>query len=257
MKILDEDMIGKKFNRLTVIEKSDIKGGDNRFLWKCICDCQQGLPKDKIKYTYTTKSALIRGIEGYSKGVCKSCGCLREEKRKDGSNKRKYNKYDVESYDYGIGWTNNGLEFYFDLEDYELIKQYCWHEHTDGYLRTCISYYIDENNKRHNKYIMMHQLIMNTKGVDHIDGNPKNNRRSNLRETTHNENMKNMKLPKDNTSGHKGVYLTRYNTWNARIHYNKMTYNLGTFINYEDAVKVREEAERKYYGELNRAKEFL
>ena len=39
---------------------------------------------------------------------------------------KKYNKYDL-SGEYGIGWTSNtNQEFYFDLEDYDKIKDYCW-----------------------------------------------------------------------------------------------------------------------------------
>lgn len=257
MKISDEDMIGKKFNRLTVIEKSDIKNKNGNRLWKCICDCQLELPEEERKYTYASKSALVRGIEGYKKGTIKSCGCLHREKASiNGLKNKKTNKYDI-SHEYGIGWTSTDKEFYFDLEDYDLIKQYCWHEHQDGYLRTLYSHYFDEDGKRHNKYIMMHQLVMNAKGIDHIDGNPKNNQKSNLRIVTHSENMKNMKLSENNTTGCKGVYHTKYNTWNARISYNNIVYNLGTFKSYEGAYKARKEAEIKYYGEFNRAEEYL
>ena len=38
------------------------------------------------------------------------------------------NKYDL-SGEYGIGWTHNTEhEFYFDLEDYDIIKYYCWYD---------------------------------------------------------------------------------------------------------------------------------
>ena len=36
------------------------------------------------------------------------------------------NVYDL-SGEYGIGYTLKGEEFYFDLEDYDKIKDYCWH----------------------------------------------------------------------------------------------------------------------------------
>ena len=37
---------------------------------------------------------------------------------------KKYNRYDL-SGEYGIGWTTNTNHvFYFDLEDYEKIKDY-------------------------------------------------------------------------------------------------------------------------------------
>ena len=49
--------------------------------------------------------------------------------------RRKTNRYDL-SGDVGIGWTSNtNRQFYFDLNDYELIKDYSWHECVmpDGY----------------------------------------------------------------------------------------------------------------------------
>ena len=35
---------------------------------------------------------------------------------------KKYNTYDL-SGEYGIGYSNSGKEFYFDLDDYDLIKE--------------------------------------------------------------------------------------------------------------------------------------
>ena len=37
---------------------------------------------------------------------------------------KKYNTYDL-SGEYGIGYTSKGEEFYFDLDDYDKIKDYC------------------------------------------------------------------------------------------------------------------------------------
>ena len=38
---------------------------------------------------------------------------------------KKYNWYDL-SGEFGIGFTQNDILFYFDLEDYDKIKNYCW-----------------------------------------------------------------------------------------------------------------------------------
>lgn len=38
---------------------------------------------------------------------------------------KKYNAYDLTK-DYGKGYTLDGVEFIFDLEDYDKIKDYCW-----------------------------------------------------------------------------------------------------------------------------------
>lgn len=43
---------------------------------------------------------------------------------KGGKKNKRYNRYDLTG-EYGIGYTNQGVEFYFDLEDYDKIKEYC------------------------------------------------------------------------------------------------------------------------------------
>ena len=60
----------------------------------------------------------------------------------------------------------------------------------------------------------------------------------------------NTKLRKDNTSSVKGVYYSN-NKWVASIQVNKKRIYLGSFDKFEDAVRVRKEAENKYFGEFN------
>ena len=44
--------------------------------------------------------------------------------------KHKTNVYDLTG-DFGVGYTlNTNEEFYFDLENYNLIKDYGWYKHT-------------------------------------------------------------------------------------------------------------------------------
>lgn len=55
-------------------------------------------------------------------------------------------------------------------------------------------------------------------------------------------------LGKNNKSGKKGVYFDKNtNKWEAVIFIEKKRVILGKFSNIEDAIKVREEAEKKYY----------
>ena len=53
----------------------------------------------------------------------------------DGKFLKQYNNYDL-SGEYGIGYLFNGEEFYFGLEDYDKIKNYCWYKDSGGYIRT-------------------------------------------------------------------------------------------------------------------------
>lgn len=43
-------------------------------------------------------------------------------------NRRIYNQYDL-SGSFGIGYTSKNEKFYFDIEDYDKIKDYCWRIH--------------------------------------------------------------------------------------------------------------------------------
>lgn len=60
------DLIGQKFNRLTVIEKTTQRTKDRNIIWKCLCDCG--------KECFVDSSALISNNT-------KSCGCLNTETR--------------------------------------------------------------------------------------------------------------------------------------------------------------------------------
>ena len=139
----------------------------------------------------------------------------------------------------------------------EIVKPYSWHQHQDGYLRTCNGYYLDENGKRHNKYILMHRLIASAHGfdecleIDHINGIPYDNRKENLRSVTHMQNMQNVKMYSTNKSGYKGVYCENHK-WKANIRINAKQIYLGSFDTYEAAVQARKNAETKYYGEYLR-----
>lgn len=85
-----------------------------------------------------------------------------------------------------------------------------------------------------------------TDQIDHINRCCWDNRWINLRSATSSENMRNTGLQSNNTSGVKGVSKRR-NKWRARITVEGKTLALGTYEEFDDAVKAREEAERKYF----------
>ena len=87
--------------------------------------------------------------------------------------------------------------------------------------------------------------------IEHKDGNPTNNTPSNLRLSSHAENMRNTKIRTDNTSGIKGVYRMR-NNWQVRIQKDGKTYVAGTYKLLETAKIVRKLAEQRFHGEFAR-----
>lgn len=87
--------------------------------------------------------------------------------------------------------------------------------------------------------------------VDHIDNDRLNNNVSNLRWVTYSENNQNQSKNIRNTSGVKGIsYDKKRNKWDSRINVNGKIKFLGLFLNKDDAVKARQEASKKYYGEF-------
>ena len=85
--------------------------------------------------------------------------------------------------------------------------------------------------------------------LGHRDGNPSNNRISNLEEVTHQENQMNLNdsLRYDNTSGYRGVtYYKATGKWLAQITVDQQCIHLGYFWNKQDAAAARAEAEKEY-----------
>lgn len=227
-------MIGQLYGRLTV---QDIYYDINKkkILAHCICSCV-----NNTEYDIEPNKLL--------NGNTKSCGCYKYESM---FRQRKVNEYDLTN-EYGIGFFDNGEKFYFDLEDYDLIRKYHWTMMTVRGTRYAVT-----KRKIQDKYvaILMHRLIMGALDnqdveVDHIKHNTLDNRKSQLRIGTKWDNNLNHDIFVTNTSGCTGVQWDKKNNkWFATITYNKTPYWLGYYINKEDAIKARKLAENYYFKE--------
>lgn len=83
--------------------------------------------------------------------------------------------------------------------------------------------------------------------IDHIDHNPGNQAKDNLRLVKRSDNAKNLSMSKANTSGVTGVSLfKKTGKWKASIKHNGKTYHLGYFHDIEEARKARADAEVKF-----------
>jgi len=87
--------------------------------------------------------------------------------------------------------------------------------------------------------------------IDHIDGDPANNRINNLRLATHAQNAANAPRRRTNTSGLKGVNRHQ-GRWMARIQNNNIKYNLGMFDTAEEAYAAYVAAAQKLHGKFSR-----
>jgi hypothetical protein len=87
--------------------------------------------------------------------------------------------------------------------------------------------------------------------IDHINGDTKDNRISNLREATFLQNNQNKGLSIRNKTGHRGVTFCRQTKkFKAAIRSSGRCYTLGRFSNVAEAAEVYREAAKKVFGEF-------
>lgn len=96
------------------------------------------------------------------------------------------------------------------------------------------------------------KIILNTNElIDHIDLNPMNNRRYNLRIANKSQNAINCDRRSNNKSGYTGVCEnSNIDAWRAYCSSNGKRIELGNFKNKKEAVEVRIKAEFKYFKEF-------
>ena len=281
-----KDLTGKRFGKLTVLERAESKNG--RTYWKCKCDCGNELN--------VIASNLLRGNT-------KSCGCSSTEY----ANKHKYINLSGQKFgkltvirrtrmkdrnSYWLCRCECGVEKEISMVALRNGQKSCGCSAYDFAKEKIIGnqYFVDANNLAHvklrdgkemlcdikdwnkmkeytwrtnkNGYASapikgrqkrFHVEIMGKKNgyvIDHIDQNKLNNQRSNLRFVTKSGNAANSKLSKNNKSGIKGVRQARSGRWVARLMLNGKNINLGTYDTIEEAAEARRKGEEKYFKPL-------
>jgi hypothetical protein len=219
-----EDLTGKEYHNRIVVRRLPKNPKRKDILWEVKC-------KFCGRTVTMVRSDIIKGKH--------TCMCLRPS-----SNLGKVigNKFDVID-DIVTMYDSNGISFTLDLEDLSKVQKYTWVV-SNGYV--CNG----------NTSLLLHQYLMNCpkgKVVDHIDGNPLNCVKSNMRVCTKHQNNQNHKVSSNNVTGCTGVHLyKRTGKYTASIYHKGKRVHLGTFNTYEEAVSVRKEAEEKYFGEFRR-----
>ena len=129
-------------------------------------------------------------------------------------------------------------EAIIDREDYDIVKNYKWGL-SCGYCATGTG----------GSKIRIHTLLVGKKRIDHKNRNGLDNRRSNLRECTQQQNIFNAGISSKNTSGFKGVSGVG-KKWNARIKKSGINYGLGNFDKKEDAALAYNVKAKELFGEF-------
>lgn len=230
-----KDISGQIFHNLKVLNwdtnppDTETIPSEAKGLWKCECLlCGNS--------SWASSNQLKQGL----RKACRECALKNKYRRK------KFNEYDL-SGEYGTGYTcNTHNPFYFDLEDYDLIKDYTWSEMPNGFITA----------SKNGKQIALHRLILGVKDcnivVDHIAHQRNDNRKVNLRATTTHNNTINDKVAKNNKSGTTGVcWNKQVHKWQAYIWHNGKGQGLGYYDNLDDAIAARHKAEDELFGEFS------
>lgn len=151
------------------------------------------------------------------------------------------------------------IEIMVDMDDFEDINHYSWHADwrnvMNNYYITRTEYLGIVNGKPGYKTIYLHNSILSPpkgKVVDHINHNPLDNRKRNLRLVCRSKNGKNRKgSNSNNTSGYRNVSWSKdYKQWLVQLQVNGTNKVLGKFDDVHIAGEFAEEMRQKHYGKF-------
>jgi len=133
-----------------------------------------------------------------------------------------------------------------DASDFEMLSHWTWNLTDDGYASAY--------NGMSRSYVRMHRLLMIPgPGLDvhHINHNPLDNRRSNLRACAHQDNQRSQAIRRTSASGFKGVgWHSRDRAWRAYITVDYKQVSLGYFRDKEAAARAYDTKARELFGEF-------
>ena len=140
---------------------------------------------------------------------------------------------------------SNGMLAIVDAEDLERLNQFKWHYSKTGIQRNYVIGY-----RKHN--VSMASEIMQKHGVvfDHIDRNPLNNSKINLRITNRSQNAVNTGKRAGGLSKYKGVSRFHNKWWRASITKNGVKTFLGKFKFEKAAALAYDYAALELFGEF-------
>lgn len=127
-----------------------------------------------------------------------------------------------------------------DHDDWPLVASRAWHFNGYGYARSVVD----------RREVLMHRLVMgfehgDGRMVDHINRDKLDNRRANLRESSHALNAQNQGARA--SSGFRGVHWDKnQRRWQAQVGLDGRLHYLGTFDSREDAAAAASDFRARY-----------
>ena len=218
--IRSKNLVGQRFGRLLVLEKTNKKDKHGTTYYKCKCDCGKEIE---------TLSTLL------TSGHKLSCNCYRTECVKKAN--KKYNRIEIEGDIAKIYFSTYDGYTIIDKEDLPKVQGYLWnytdkHKYAFGWVD--------------GKLKLLHRLILPNENknlvTDHINRNKLDNRKSNLRLVSHGKNVSNVGLTKANTSGYKHIsYIKTRGYYSVSVMVDKKYHYIGNYVSLEKAKQKLEE----------------
>lgn len=206
------NMVGQKFNKLTVLEFIG-KRGDEPYV-RCLCDCGN---------EHEARAYIVK------RGQTKSCGRC-QTITDEGAHMR--------------CTVSSGRWFIFDKEDYDIVNSQRWFITAGGYVTT-------GRGTEGQMLARLLLNAPDDLKVNHINGIFWDNRRENLRLADHQQCSATGKMKKSNKSGFKGVHRHKTNgNYVACISPHGRSIHLGVFDTAEEAAAAYDVAAVEYFGEF-------
>ncbi|WP_373033404.1 hypothetical protein [Sulfurovum sp.] len=209
------ELVGMVFGRWKVVAESKYKAKNGSYKVDVVCSCG-------------TRATVERG--NLLKGNSKSCGCLQRELLAEST--RTHGLSDTPSY---VSWSgllyrcNNSLKNY---EDVCVCDR--WNPVKGGSFE---NFYEDMGDPPQEKGFSINRI----RGAKEYS-------KENCEWADRSLQGYDQKLSERNKTGRCGVHVTREGKYRAKITKDLDHIILGDFESFEEAVRVREEAELKYYG---------
>lgn len=157
-----------------------------------------------------------------------------------------FEKFDDNTYIMKVQYKDIWYDVYIDSDDLEKVQLKHWrtsHKKQKVYIVT--------GQVKTKTLTYLHNYIMNyiyTTGyeVDHQDGNSLNNRKSNLKIVSRQENISNTQVRIDNKIGIRGISKNPWNSYKVDFSHNKIRYYFPNWKTIEKAVYCRKFAEEYF-----------